>query len=135
MKKKTLFNSAILYLKKTLRNTFDFAYSVIYDAVKQNDGFIALTDTSCDTIFGYAMNDEDELKEWYARGLRIAKNNDLEVFLAPILRGVKETYTKEDMFSDEFKDCWYSLSGADGALYSWETILGIIENLDEYLDE
>ena len=115
-----------------LSNAIDAARIAIYDLVMANGGFVFI-DESGDTIYGYALDDDEILTEYYVKGLRTCDGGDVEVYLVPILYGVQTKYTKEDIENDTDEENWYSIGGGDCALYSWETIISILESIDQYV--
>ena len=118
-------------LNAVMHNTIEAARIAIYDILKENDGFIFVDDGG-DAIYGYALDEDEILQEYYVRGLRINKNDDVEVYLAPILHNCKVTYTAEDLKNYGDEEDWYSISGADGSLYPWETIISILQSINQY---
>ena len=111
------------------------------EMVKENGGFIDLSDavvnpnSKYDTICGLALDENDELREYYMYAIRVVEydgEESLECFLAPKMNTYVETFTKEDMLSKENNDYWYSLDGLSDRLYQWETLVGLIDYIDEY---
>ena len=132
MEKKSIIKR-IDHLRTILSTTIEAARIAIYDIVKANGGFIFI-DEDGDTIYGYALNGDDFLEEYIVKGLRTTDDGDVEVYLVPILRGTKVVYTAEDVKNDTDADNWYTIGGSDGALYSWDTIISILESIEEYVD-
>ena len=102
--------------------------------VKAHGGFIELQDKKNDNIYGYALDGEfDELHEYNMLALSCDNpEGRLMCFLAPKLTGVQVSYTKEDMLNKENEDMWYCLDGTDGYLYSWATLVDMMELITEY---
>lgn len=118
-------------LKGVLSNTMESARIAIRDIVKANGGFV-FVDDSGDTIYGYSLDEDETLQEYYVRGLRVNKSDEVEVFLAPILRGVNEIYTEDYLKNHTEEDEWQPLNGADACLYPWETTISILESIEQY---
>ena len=111
------------------------------EMVKENGGFIDLSDaivnpnSKYDTICGLALDDNDELREYYMYAIRLTEydgEESLECFLVPKMNTYIETFTKEDMLSKENNDCWCSLDDLSDRLYQWETLVGLIDYKEEY---
>ena len=113
--------------------------NALIEMVKAHGGFIELQDKSKSKIYGYALDDDDVLVEYDMLALRVVRDGDsrdfLECFLEPHHRSCKITYTKEDMLSEDYADQWYSLEGFDDALYSWATLVDMMETIEEYEEE
>lgn len=118
----------------------DFKQALM-EMVKANGGFIDLSDaivnpnSDKDKVYGLALDESEELREYYMYALRLIEDGEhlyLECFLVPKMRTFIEVFTKEDMFSEEYNDYWYSLDGLDDMLYQWETLVGMIDYIDEF---
>lgn len=133
MEKKNIIKR-INHLRTFLSTTMEAARIAIYDLVKANGGFVFI-DGEGDTIYGYALNGDDYLEEYYVKALKACDDGDVLVYLVPILRGCQVTYTAEDIKNDTDCDNWYTLSGGDGVLYSWDTIISIIDSIEEYVEQ
>lgn len=111
----------------------------LMDMVRAHDGFLLTNGEDKDNVYGYALDEDDELHEYDLLALRVIREegcseDSLQCFLAPRLRSVKVTYTKEDMLSDDCADQWFNLEGYDDMLYAWATLvdmMGIIDEFDE----
>lgn len=112
-------------------NAVESAKIAIYDIVSANGGFIFVDDNG-DSIYGYALDDDDILQEYRVKALRTTADGDVEVFLAPILRSCQVVYTEDYLKNETDEDEWYPISGADGSLYSLETVISIIESINQY---
>ena len=120
--------------------TMDECIKALIERVRAHDGFI-LTDGNKSrnliNVYGYAIDNYNVLQEYDLLALRLIRedgcNEDyLECFLSPKLVGVKITYTKEDMLSEECADQWYNLEGYDDRLYAWATLVDMMGTIDEY---
>lgn len=131
-----------------LNKAFELAYQRLIEILKENNGFI---DTQChnkdvpsaygnDTIYAFDMIC-DVTEEKYVLGIRLnpndAENEEVEVFLSPILR---THFLKVDNW-DEVKDVYYDEEHTDGywsslrysEAYFVETLVSICESINEYV--
>ena len=116
--------------RKEIFKSLNDAYIAIKEVVIRNGGFLNTSpEHNFDTIYGYAINEEDRLEEYYCYALRIV-DNDILCYFLPIMRTYLETPTKEEMIADE--DNWYCLDGSDGLTYKADTIISILDSIDEY---
>ena len=81
------------------------------------------------TLYGYALDDEEELSEFYIYGFRW-KDGWLECYLVPKTKTYTLVCTKEEMMADE--DNWYTFGGVDGNLYDYLTLVSVIDDITEY---
>jgi hypothetical protein len=117
-------------VRKEVFNALNNGYNVIRDIVEKNGGFINTSpELNLDTIYGYALNEEERLEEYYCYALRVIDGDVLCYFL-PIMRTYLETPTKEDMLNDE--ENWHLLDGSDGLTYKPATIVSILDSIEEY---
>lgn len=120
-------------------DTMNKFIKALMDMVRAHDGFLLTNGADKDYLYGYALDNDDELHEYNMLALRVIREegcseDSLQCFLAPHLFGVKVTYTKEDMLSEDCADQWYNLEGYDDMLYAWATLvdmMGIIDEFDE----
>ena len=138
-------------------DTMNEYVKALIEMVRAHDGFILTDGKDKDksrnliNVYGYAIDrvnrielmsfcpidNYNELREYNLLALRLIRedgcNEDsLECFLAPKLVGVRVTYTKEDMLSEECADQWYNLEGYDDRLYAWATLVDMMGTIDEY---
>ena len=114
----------------------------LHEMVKVHNGFINLSDpiinqnSNKDKMYGIAIDENDNLSEYYMYALRIVtdKNDNeyLECFLVPKTNTHIVVFTEEDMLSDENADYWYSLDGLDDRLYVWETLVGLMGYIEDF---
>ena len=111
--------------------------NALIEMVRAHDGFILTNGEDKDNVCGYALDSDDELHEYDLLALRLIREDgcdedSLQCFLAPKFVGVKVTYTKEDMLSEDCADQWYNLEGYDDMLYAWATLLDMMGIIDEF---
>ena len=131
MKKNRLIKR-IDHIKSVINTQMEEARIALYDLVEANGGFVFIDDGG-DTIYGYALNEDDFLEEYKVKALKSCDDGDVLVYLVPILRGVQVKYTAEDIKNETDSDNWYTLGGGDGMLYAWDTIISVLESIEEYV--
>lgn len=118
--------------RKKINNVTQEFYNALVEMVKAHGGFIDLQDKSKDKMYGYAIDAQDDLREYNMLALRIDDDGYLCCFLAPKFGYVDVKYTKDDMMSADCDEMWYFLDGTDGYLYSWATLVDMMECIAEY---